>query len=560
MNSMLWSLALSCLLAPPVEKSDDATTHLYVRTSPAGAEIVLDGKSIGKSPGVFPVESGARRLVIELDGHVAEDQKITIRDGRVTRIELTLKPRPEASAEEDAAFRRMKIGKKVSDFPEPIDLSTPESAWAAYHRASGSQDAQGMLDLSLWARGPQRVEVKQRIEKSWTKGDPNDMAAYNKAQLDAELIEIVVYRDKLAATISRLEFPPDVGRHPFSQRTFGLIDGKWKNLGENRCPSLEAAVSAFTEGAERHWRSHKAAVIEEEGDRALQRYRAAVAGQSEDPLAAELPPNEITQRKVGKKVADFPEAVDLSTPESAWAAYHRASGGQDAQGVVDLSWVKIDPREMERFWTTGNPNDMAAYNKAQLDAELLDVVGYGEKLAATISRLEFPPGVGRRPFSQRTFGLIDGEWKNLGEDRCESLDAAAENFIQKREALWRQYQKIAKELPKDAPATGASLHFGTGPARRAFLTGVANVNGVPEAWFTTRPDGETLKLRVGDKLIQYGDQIRKSDGPEEPGLSTEIGRVAEIKDSGLVLERNGERWRLTIGETLAQAHALPSEL
>ena len=101
---------------------------------------------------------------------------------------------------------------------------------------------------------------------------------------------------------------------------------------------------------------------------------------------------------------------------------------------------------------------------------------------------------------------------------------------------------------------------GTDPADHTVLTGVNYADGVPEAWFTTRSDGKTLRLRIGDKLIQDGDQIRKRATLEEPGLTTEIGRVAQIKDSDLVLERDGERWLLTIGETLAQAYALPPEL
>jgi hypothetical protein len=101
---------------------------------------------------------------------------------------------------------------------------------------------------------------------------------------------------------------------------------------------------------------------------------------------------------------------------------------------------------------------------------------------------------------------------------------------------------------------------GTDPADHTVLTGVNYVDGVPEAWFTTRTDGKTLRLRIGDRLIQDGDRIRKSDGEEEPGLTSEIGRVAEMKGSDLVLERDGERWLLTIGETLAQAYALPPEL
>jgi hypothetical protein len=101
---------------------------------------------------------------------------------------------------------------------------------------------------------------------------------------------------------------------------------------------------------------------------------------------------------------------------------------------------------------------------------------------------------------------------------------------------------------------------GTDPADHTVLTGVNYVDGVPEAWFTTRTDGKTLRLRVGDKLIQDGDQIRKSDPQGEVGLITEIGRVAQMRDSDLILERDGERWLLTIGETLAQAYVLPPEL
>ena len=265
MNSMLWSLALSCLLAPPVEKSGEATTHLYVRTSPTGAEIVLDGKSLGKSPGVFPVEPDARphRLVIELDGHLAEDQEITIRNGRVTRIELTLKPRPKASTEQsddplaskllsDAGIATRKVGKKVSDFPRAVDLSTPESAWAAYHAARTRMDANAVVDLS-WVKNDQ-----QGLEQFWTKVGRKNMAAYNKAQLSAEIVAVLVYREKLAKVVSRLEFPPRIWLNPpYSSMTFGLIDGKWKNLGEDLCWSLGAATADFARKRDVLWQHYQ---------------------------------------------------------------------------------------------------------------------------------------------------------------------------------------------------------------------------------------------------------------------------------------------------------------
>ena len=90
MANTLLSVTLLCLCAPPVEKSPTPTTHLYVRTTPSGARVLLDGKPLGTSPGVFSVEPGVRRIVIHWDGYDPDDKEITIRAGRVTRLEVKL--------------------------------------------------------------------------------------------------------------------------------------------------------------------------------------------------------------------------------------------------------------------------------------------------------------------------------------------------------------------------------------------------------------------------------------------------------------------------------------
>ena len=79
MSNPLLPLVLLCVCAPPVEKSPTPTTHLYVRTSPAGAKVLLDGKPLGTSPGVFAIEPGVRRIVIDLDGYEPDDKEITVR-------------------------------------------------------------------------------------------------------------------------------------------------------------------------------------------------------------------------------------------------------------------------------------------------------------------------------------------------------------------------------------------------------------------------------------------------------------------------------------------------
>ena len=93
--------------------------------------------------------------------------------------------------------------------------------------------------------------------------------------------------------------------------------------------------------------------------------------------------------------------------------------------------------------------------------------------------------------------------------------------------------------------------FGTSgpvdPTDHTFLTGINYVNGEPEAWFTLRmaddPDQALLKLRTGSSL-----QIGQFSGT-----------VVRIDEDDVVLEADGERWLLGIGESLAQAYALPPE-
>lgn len=83
----------------------------------------------------------------------------------------------------------------------------------------------------------------------------------------------------------------------------------------------------------------------------------------------------------------------------------------------------------------------------------------------------------------------------------------------------------------------------TDPTYFTYLTSVNYVDGVPEAWFSVRTTDETMRLRQGEAL-EIG-QFK--------------GTIAEIIDSDVILESDGERWLMTVGENLGQASALPPE-
>ncbi|MBN2476754.1 MAG: type II secretion system major pseudopilin GspG [Pirellulales bacterium] len=90
MKAAFWSWVLWCAVAPQVQTSQTPETLLYIRTTPSGAEISLDGKPLGTSDGLFPVKPGTYKIVVDLQDHQPKQQSITLRDGQITRIELEL--------------------------------------------------------------------------------------------------------------------------------------------------------------------------------------------------------------------------------------------------------------------------------------------------------------------------------------------------------------------------------------------------------------------------------------------------------------------------------------
>ena len=83
-----------------VKTQEKAQTLLVVRTTPGGADVRLNGKPVGSSDELLPVEPGKYKLVVDLSGHEPVEQEITIRNGRITRIVLTLEKKGSVSVEE----------------------------------------------------------------------------------------------------------------------------------------------------------------------------------------------------------------------------------------------------------------------------------------------------------------------------------------------------------------------------------------------------------------------------------------------------------------------------
>lgn len=74
--------------AEGVQASDTPTTRLYVKTIPPGAQVMLDGKPLGPSDGLFLVPAGVGRVSVQFDGQAPRVQQVEIAAGQITRLEI----------------------------------------------------------------------------------------------------------------------------------------------------------------------------------------------------------------------------------------------------------------------------------------------------------------------------------------------------------------------------------------------------------------------------------------------------------------------------------------
>jgi hypothetical protein len=91
MNAIILITTLFALAGQNVETAAQPSTQLYVKTVPAGAEVKLDGTTLGTSNGLFDVSAGSHKLSLEMEDYVTDQRTIEVRQGEITRVETTLK-------------------------------------------------------------------------------------------------------------------------------------------------------------------------------------------------------------------------------------------------------------------------------------------------------------------------------------------------------------------------------------------------------------------------------------------------------------------------------------
>jgi Tfp pilus assembly protein PilO len=140
-----------------------------------------------------------------------------------------------------------------------------------------------------------------------------------------------------------------------------------------------------------------------------------------------------------------------------------------------------------------------------------------------------------------------------GLDEQQRYEAIAEEF--RRRAARPSRRLASVTLGEYTPPTLADYEaiagrnlFGVGDdpneADYAYLSSITAINGELQAWFVVRTKDEPPR-RLGK-----GDELE---------IGNFCGTIAEIEGSDVILESEGERWLLTLGEKLTDAFALPPE-
>lgn len=237
---------------------------------------------------------------------------------------------------------------------------------------------------------------------------------------------------------------------------------------------------------------------------------ASAPPESDDKAASAAQPPvaepAVQKRAVNKLVKDFPDKVDLSTPESALAAWARKLADKQVRAANELSWVKLDAevvKDVEEALKHDRnaPKDI---KENALNVEILDVFTYRDDLAAVICK---NPGPGEKLYGCQLVCRIFGIWKCFaafdvdpevpGMFAARTRGEAVEKFKSEKEKLWGRFVKIREEVINGPPPTisvaraaaarneRAAAAAGAKPAK-AEAPGVTAGEDLPSQWKAMR--------------------------------------------------------------------------
>jgi hypothetical protein len=95
----LLSAAVRELVGSLLEPRPGGTrTALVIRSTPPGATVAIDGRSVGVTAIEYAVRPGSHRLRVERDGYRVEERQVAVAEGATTTVDVALDREADASA------------------------------------------------------------------------------------------------------------------------------------------------------------------------------------------------------------------------------------------------------------------------------------------------------------------------------------------------------------------------------------------------------------------------------------------------------------------------------
>ncbi|MEE9370750.1 MAG: hypothetical protein V3W45_04685 [Sedimentisphaerales bacterium] len=144
-------------------------------------------------------------------------------------------PAASVAEQENSLLRVYEVNKRVCDFPDKEDFSTPETAYAVINRvmASGEQGKWRQISVKSLADrlSPTNAKVKEVKPE------------YAKVLLNARILEVRIFREQRAVVLAELMLDPDNPK--IDKRYLELENGRWLNKGQD--PSADSLEEARAE-------------------------------------------------------------------------------------------------------------------------------------------------------------------------------------------------------------------------------------------------------------------------------------------------------------------------
>jgi serine/threonine-protein kinase len=144
-----------------------ASAHLRLETTPPGALVEWNGKTVGVTPVEFDLEQGLQHLVVSRDGYEPEELTLELKPAESVARALVLRAKPDAPALSSAS-------------PAPSAAPGAPAPWRhAWPRAAASRSSAAATTAASPPPQPAastpRVKIRMIEESSPQGSDPSDM-------------------------------------------------------------------------------------------------------------------------------------------------------------------------------------------------------------------------------------------------------------------------------------------------------------------------------------------------------------------------------------------------